>query len=59
MMVPVHELDWDFFFKIENVRVGGCVLFSCLFVKINHPDEKCCDLRLKGQMSSLFPESFG
>ena len=43
---PVHELDWDFFLKIENVRVGGYVLFSCLFVKINHPDEKC-DLRSK------------
>ncbi|XP_075866539.1 exocyst complex component 2 isoform X3 [Microcebus murinus] len=35
-----------FFSKNENVKVGGSVLFSCLFVKINHPDEKCCDLRL-------------
>lgn len=47
-----------FLSKNENVKVGGPVLFSCLFVKINHPDEKCCDLSLWGQMSSLFPEIF-
>lgn len=46
MIVTVYELEVDFFFsKNENVKVGGSVLFSCLFVKINHLDEKC-DLRL-------------
>lgn len=33
-----------FFSKNENIKVGGSVLLSCLFVKINHSDEKCCDL---------------
>lgn len=47
VIVPFCELEMDFFSsKNENVKVGGSVLFSCLFVKINHPDEKCCDLRL-------------
>lgn len=58
MMIPLCELDWGFFFsKNENIKVGGSV-FSCLFVKINHSDEKCYDLRLWGQKLSLFPEIF-
>lgn len=60
MMLPVHKLAWFFFFffKNENVRVGGSVLFSCLFVKINHPADKWCDLGFEAKCLVYFQKFF-